>query len=57
MASIAAVMFLIVCGINIANYYNVSRSADDLLAIIADNQGIFPADPHDPGSRDRKSVV
>lgn len=50
MASIAAVMFLIVCGINIANYYNVSRSADDLLAIIADNQGIFPADSHDPGS-------
>lgn len=45
MISIAAVFFLIVCGINIANYYTINRSADNLLSIIADNQGTFPAEP------------
>lgn len=44
MCSMAAVLFLLIGGINIANYLNINRTADARLDILAENGGHFPHD-------------
>lgn len=45
MCSMALVLFIIMAGINIANYTNVCRNADMRIRLIADNNGKFPDNP------------
>lgn len=42
MCSMAAVLFLLIGGINVANYHNVNRTTDARLDILAENGGHFP---------------
>lgn len=42
MCSMAAVLFLLIGGINLVNYHNVNRTTDARLDILAQNQGHFP---------------
>ncbi len=44
MCSMAAVLLVLIGGINIANYLNINRTADALLDILAENGGRFPRD-------------
>ncbi len=42
MCSMAAVLFLLIGGINLVNYHNVNRTADARLDILEENGGHFP---------------
>ncbi|MBQ9321368.1 MAG: HAMP domain-containing histidine kinase [Eubacterium sp.] len=42
MASVLAVLLIIMTAINLLNYRNVLRDSDRILSILAENQGIFP---------------
>lgn len=42
MTSVAIVLILLICAINIANYINISNSADIFLDILSGNRGSFP---------------
>lgn len=42
MTSVAIVLILLICAINIANYINVNNSADIFLDILSGNRGTFP---------------
>lgn len=42
MFSLFALLLIIVSGMNILNYKSVAREADDVLAIISQNKGVFP---------------
>lgn len=44
MCSMAAVLLVLIGGINIANYLNINRAADARLDILAENGGRFPHD-------------
>lgn len=44
MCSIVLVLGCIIGIINVMNYYNINNSADNLLNIIIDNDGVFPRD-------------
>ena len=54
MLSVTAVLFILIASINIFNFNQVIRDADDVLNILTDNNGEFPADSmsepkrHDP---------
>ena len=41
MCSMAAVLFLLIGGINLVNYHNVNRTADARLDILEENGGHF----------------
>lgn len=50
MLSVTAVLAVLIAAINIFNYKEVIRNADDVLNILTMNEGSFPADPMiDPG--------
>lgn len=42
MCSVIIVLGVIIGAVNITNYYNINQKADELLAILADNDGSFP---------------
>ena len=44
MLSVTAVLFILIASINIFNFNQVIRDADDVLNILTDNNGEFPAD-------------
>lgn len=46
--SVAAVMTVLLMGINAANVYQMNREADELLTVLSDNQGHFPEMKHNP---------
>ncbi len=46
--SVAAVMTVLLLGINAANIYQMNREADELLTVLSDNQGHFPEMRHNP---------
>ena len=52
MCSMALVLFVIMAGINIANYTNVCRNADMRIHVIAENDGKFPENPADDTPKD-----
>ncbi len=57
MCSIAAVLTLLIGGINLINYHNVNRIADARLRILAENKGIFPDKPKPPDDFRHKMSV
>ena len=46
MASLLAVLTLVVIAINCMNIYQISRKSDELLTMLADNNGNFPENGH-----------
>ncbi len=50
MLSLFLVLAVILGGVNLLNYRNICRSADQILAILAENNGSFPKE--DPGRKD-----
>ena len=52
MCSMALVLFVIMAGINTANYTNVCRNADMRIHVIAENDGKFPENPADDNPQD-----
>lgn len=52
MCSMALVLFVIMAGINTANYTNVCRNADMRIHVIAENDGKFPENPADDTPQD-----
>ncbi|MCH5343383.1 MAG: HAMP domain-containing histidine kinase [Acetatifactor sp.] len=58
MCSMAAVLFLLIGGINVANYVNINRTADLRLDLLSENGGRFdggmPPKPNTSFDRDRR---
>jgi signal transduction histidine kinase len=52
MCSVILVLAVIVGSINIINYYNVNRTADERLSLLAENNGFFPSQENDPQGND-----
>ena len=48
MSALFAVLFIIITGMNIVNYRSVVSEADDILAVLAQNEGTFPEFKKDP---------
>lgn len=57
MFSTITVLFIIVGSINILNYRNMIRDADDTLAILASNNGSFPRIDRPLGPNDKNSHI
>ncbi|MDD6155633.1 MAG: HAMP domain-containing sensor histidine kinase [Lachnospiraceae bacterium] len=53
MISITLVLLLILGSINIINYVNINRTADEKLSMLADNMGSFPKEMYSPGPQKR----
>lgn len=47
MCSVVVVLFLIMGTINLVNYYDINKNADELLQVLVENNGSFPK-PEDP---------
>lgn len=51
MTAFLLVLVVIITGINIVNFNAVVREADELLAILSENKGVFPIEPGNMGNR------
>lgn len=51
MCSVIAVLAVIIGIINIAGFYNVSRKADETLAVLSENGGVFPKPEKEKGNK------
>ncbi len=52
MSAVFIVLFLITAVIDLTNYYQISRNSDDLINIIAENDGMFPKHKDNKGNYD-----
>ena len=54
MLSLFIVLLLVLTVVNVINISNLNQRADSIIDVLADNQGKFPTDLHDPQSKDTK---
>lgn len=49
MLSVTLVLSVIICAVNVASYVKIDKSSDEILSILADNDGTFPREPPQTG--------